>query len=128
MTPLLFVGVALAGGMGAGLRWLVDALLSRRLPRGFPWSILLVNVSGSFVLGLLAGIALNQGLLSVLGTGLLGGYTTFSAVAVDSQVLARDGRRRAAWGNALGTLGLTVAAALVLRWRLGRWRTRFFCT
>ncbi|WP_203137124.1 fluoride efflux transporter FluC [Microbacterium sp. JZ31] len=112
MTPLLFAGVALAGGAGAGLRWLADVALSRRLPERFPWAILLVNVSGSFALGLVTGLALDQALVAVLGTGLLGGYTTFSTVAVDGALLAREGRRRAAWGNALGTLALTVAAAL----------------
>jgi CrcB protein len=121
MTPLLFVGVALAGGVGAGLRWTADMLLSRALPRGFPWAILIVNATGSLALGLLTGLALDQVWLAILGTGLLGGYTTFSTVAVDTQLLARDGRSEAAWANALGTLVLCVAAAmagLALGWVL----------
>ncbi|WP_345752239.1 fluoride efflux transporter FluC [Microbacterium rhizophilus] len=112
MTPLVFAGLALAGGVGAGLRWLADVLLSRVLPAGFPWAILVVNASGSFVLGLLTGLSLDAIWAAVLGTGLLGGYTTFSTVAVDTQVLAREGRSEAAWGNALGTLVLCVAVAV----------------
>lgn len=112
MTPLLFAGVALAGGAGAGLRWIADVLLSRVLPKGFPWAILIVNATGSFALGVLTGLALDHAWLAVLGTGLLGGYTTFSTVAVDTQVLVREGRGGAAWANALGTLVLTVAVAM----------------
>lgn len=113
MSPVvLFLLVALAGGVGAGLRWLADVLLSRLLPSGFPWAILVVNTTGSFALGLITGAALGTEWLAVLGTGLLGGYTTFSTVAVDTQVLAGEGRRGAAWADALGTLALTVAAAL----------------
>ncbi len=112
MTPLLFAGVALAGGVGAGLRWIADLVLSRRLPRRFPWAILIVNATGSFALGLLTGLSVGQEWLAVLGTGLLGGYTTFSTVAVDTQLLAREGRGEAAWANALGTLLLSVLLAL----------------
>lgn len=112
MTPLLFAGLALMGGVGAGLRWLADVLLARVLPAGFPWPILLVNATGSLALGVLTGLSLEQGWLALLGTGLLGGYTTFSTVAVDTHVLAREGRSEAAWGNALGTLVLCVAAAM----------------
>ena len=113
MSPVaLFLLVALAGGVGAGLRWLADVLLSRLLPSGFPWAILVVNTTGSFALGLITGAALGTEWLAVLGTGLLGGYTTFSTVAVDTQVRAGEGRRGAAWFDALGTLALTVAAAL----------------
>jgi CrcB protein len=111
MTPLLFAGLAVAGGVGAGLRWLADALLSRVLPAGFPWPILLVNATGSLALGLLTGLSLDAAWTAVLGTGLLGGYTTFSTVAVDTQLLTREGRTEAAWGNALGTLALCVATA-----------------
>ncbi|MER7797390.1 CrcB family protein [Microbacterium sp. NPDC096154] len=111
MTPLLFAAVALAGGAGAGLRWLADVLLSRVLPRGFPWAILIVNATGSLALGIVTGMSLDEPLAAVIGTGLLGGYTTFSTVAVDTQLLAREQRTEAAWGNVLGTLVLTVAMA-----------------
>ena len=111
MNPLLFLLLALCGGVGASLRWLADVLLSRVLPAGFPWAILIVNASGSLTLGLLTGLSLDSTWLAIVGTGLLGGYTTFSTVAVDTQVLAQSGRSEAAWGNALGTLVLCVALA-----------------
>lgn len=111
MTPPMFAVLMLAGGVGAGLRWLADVLLSRVLPAGFPWAILIVNATGSLALGLLTGLSLESLWMGVLGTGLLGGYTTFSTVAVDTQLLARSERSEAAWFNALGTLVLCVALA-----------------
>jgi CrcB protein len=108
MTLLL---VALAGGVGAGLRWLIDVTLSPRMPKGFPWAILVVNVSGSLALGLLTGLALGHPWLAIVGAGLLGGYTTFSTVSVDSAILWREGKRRTALLNAVGTLVLASIAA-----------------
>ncbi|MGK9220573.1 MULTISPECIES: fluoride efflux transporter FluC [unclassified Microbacterium] len=111
MTPGLVALVALAGGIGAGLRWLVDVLLSRVVPRGFPWAILAVNVSGSLALGVLTGAALGWPWLAIVGTGLLGGYTTFSTVSLDAAAFLREGQVRKALLDALGTLALCVAAA-----------------
>nr|WP_169583306.1 CrcB family protein [Microbacterium sp. MF43] len=103
--------VALAGGAGAGLRYVVDRLVPAR--RGFPVGVLLVNISGSLALGVLTGlgavVAPQLGL--VLGLGLLGGYTTFSTVSVESVLLAERGRWRDAAANLLGTLLLSAAAA-----------------
>ncbi|KQZ11980.1 hypothetical protein ASD19_01620 [Microbacterium sp. Root53] len=112
MTPLLFAGVALAGGVGAGLRWLADVLLARVTPAGFPWPILVVNVTGSLALGVLTGASLDTAWMAVLGTGLLGGFTTFSTVAVDAEILRTEGRPMAAAMNAVGTLALSAVAAL----------------
>ena len=111
MNALVVVAVALAGGAGAGLRYLVDRLVPMR--GGFPFGILIVNVSGSFVLGLLTGLgtALAPEAAMVLGVGLLGGYTTFSTVSVESALLAERGRWKDAAANLLGTLVLAVAAA-----------------
>jgi CrcB protein len=112
VTPLLFAGVALAGGAGAGLRWLADVLLSRVTPAGFPWPILVVNVTGSLALGVLTGASLDTAWMALLGTGLLGGFTTFSTVAVDAEILRTEGRPMAAAMNAVGTLALSAVAAL----------------
>lgn len=109
--PLELLVIALAGGFGAGLRFVLERLVGSR--GGFPWGILVVNVTGSFALGVLTGLGavVAPQLAIVLGVGLLGGYTTFSAVAVDTVLLAE--RRR--WGDAaadlFGTLVLSVAAA-----------------
>jgi CrcB protein len=79
----------------------------------FPWGILVVNVSGSFALGVITGLgaAIAPELSLVLGLGLLGGYTTFSTVSVETVLLAQRKRRRDAALNLFGTLALAVLAA-----------------
>ena len=114
MTPLLLLAVALAGGAGAGLRHLVDGAARRRWGTAFPLGIALVNISGSLVLGLLTGLAghvLDDGWLLVLGTGLMGGYTTFSTASLDAVRLLLERRALAAALVGLGVLVLTVLAA-----------------
>ncbi|GAA4769688.1 fluoride efflux transporter FluC [Microbacterium gilvum] len=108
---ILLLVVAIAGGIGSGARWLVDVLLGRVLPHGFPWAILVVNATGSFALGLLTGAVSDTVWLAAVGAGLLGGYTTFSTVALDSAAFLREGRTRAAIADALGTLAVCVASA-----------------
>lgn len=112
MTPLLFLGVAAAGGAGAALRYLLDLVLTRWWGSRVPWGILAVNLTGAFALGLLsAGLADATGLW-LWGTGLLGGYTTFSSVAVSTALLARERRTRASVAYGVGTFAGTVVAAL----------------
>lgn len=111
MTPLLFLGVAAAGGVGAGLRYLVDVWTTLGVGARFPWGILVVNISGSFALGIVTGAAPGTPLAWIVGVGLLGGYTTFSSVAVTTVLLAEEPQPRAALANALGTLVATVSAA-----------------
>ena len=105
--------IAVAGGAGAGLRYVLDRVIGTRGRGGFPLGILVVNVTGSLALGVLTGLGavVAPQLALVLGTGLLGGYTTFSAVSVDSVLLAERGRWRDAAADLLGTLALSVAAA-----------------
>ena len=121
MSPWLLLA-ALAGGVGAGLRYLVDRLLTPAGGMGFPWGILVVNVSGSFALGAITGLAaaIAPELSLVLGLGLLGGYTTFSTVSVETVLLAQRRRWRDAALNLFGTLALAVAAA-ALGLVLGAW-------
>lgn len=115
MSPLLLLAVAVAGGFGAGLRYLVDAVVTtlvRRYARNrFPWGILVVNISGSFALGLVTGLAVASDLSWILGVGLLGGYTTFSTVAVETWLLGEERRWSALWANGLGTAAACAAAA-----------------
>src|SRR5690606_32056444 len=83
MTLLLALAVGIAGGIGAALRYLVDNSVPERLRARYPWGIALVNLTGSFALGIVT--ALLPGVwLTIIGTGLLGGYTTFSTAAVDA--------------------------------------------
>jgi CrcB protein len=106
--------VAIAGGIGAGLRFLLDRIVMRRRhPDRFPLGILIVNVTGSFALGVLvgAGPALLPATVAIIGTGLLGGYTTFSTVSVETVLLVERGKRTSAAANVIGTLALALLAA-----------------
>ncbi len=69
------IAVAAAGALGAVARYLVGAAVASRHRAGFPWATLAVNISGCLALGLVV----DRAAAPVLGTGLLGGYTTFSA-------------------------------------------------
>jgi CrcB protein len=117
------VAVALAGALGAPARFLVERAISVRSGRRFPWGTLFVNVTGSLALGFVTGLALYHGLSStpktVVGTGFLGAYTTFSTYAYETvDVAARSSRRLATAyavlsvvaGVAAATLGLVLAA------------------
>ena len=108
MTPLL---IALAGGLGAAARLVIDGLVRRRLPSTFPWATILVNISGSFLLGLLVGLGAGDRWQQVLGTGFLGGYTTFSTASFETASLLLDRRPLAAAVNGIGVLVACVAAA-----------------
>lgn len=108
MNPLLFLAVALAGGAGAALRLVVDGAVRARSTRTFPYGTHIVNASGSLALGLVTGFAgallLPAPLAVVLGTGLLGGYTTFSTASFETVRLLQAGRTGAAAANAFGML------------------------
>ena len=115
MNAFEVIAVAIAGGIGAGLRFLVDrAVMARRHPDRFPLGILIVNVTGSFALGMLVGSGtalMPATLATIVGTGLLGGYTTFSTVSVETVLLAERGKRTPAVANVIGTLALALLAA-----------------
>ena len=93
MTALLVV--MLAGSLGVGLRYALDATITSRAGDGFPWSTLVVNIAGAFALGILVGVLSGQPEGSLLrasvGIGLLGGFTTFSAFALETVTLVVDG-------------------------------------
>lgn len=111
--------VALGGAVGAVLRFLVDRGITARWALTFPAATLLINVTGSFVLGVVTGLSAVLGPVwtLALGTGLCGGYTTFSTAMVDAVRLAREQRAGAAVVSVLGTVLwslLAVAAGLTL--------------
>jgi CrcB protein len=116
MTPLW---MAVAGGLGAGTRFSLDAWVRPRVSDQLPWSTFLINVSGSLLLGLIVGLGAGSTWHTIAGTGFLGGYTTFSTASVETVHLALDRRYGAATVNALGMLLLSVAAA-ALGYALGR--------
>lgn len=108
MTAVL---LALAGGLGAATRLVVDGVVRRRFPL---LPTLVVNVSGSLLLGLLAGLALADAVggsaSAVLGTGFLGGYTTFGTASAETVRLVAERRFAAAAVTSVGMLALSVGA------------------
>ncbi len=120
MTPLVVLGVAAAGGLGAVARLVLDGVLRSRVAVSFPLGTTVINVTGSFLLGLVTGLALAHGLppewRAILGTGFLGGYTTFSTASYETVRLAQQRRYRAALFNGVGMLLLALAAAGLGLW------------
>lgn len=106
--------IAVAGGAGAAARFIADGELTRRLRPGLPVATLIINVTGALLLGFLTGWALAGGsadVRAVLGTGFLGGFTTFSTASVELVRLVRAERRPAAVLLAVSMLLLSVFAA-----------------
>ncbi|HEX3910062.1 MAG TPA: fluoride efflux transporter CrcB [Solirubrobacteraceae bacterium] len=101
MSIWVWLGVALLGGVGANARFLVHSLVAARAGSELPLGTLLVNASGSLLLGLLAGLALSGNALVLAGTATLGSYTTFSTWMLETHRLTQQGRRGAAVLNVL---------------------------
>lgn len=116
---MAYVAAALGGALGALARWGVTEALPHRTD-AWPWATLLVNLTGCLVLGLLIGPVFTRSPASswvrpFLGTGVLGGFTTYSAFAVETVQLADAGRAGIAAGYvAASVAGGVVAAALGL--------------
>lgn len=111
--------IAVAGGIGAALRALVDARLAGRETGGFPRGTIAVNLSGSFLMGIVAGVAMasaSSPWLEVAMVGLLGGYTTFSTAAVQAAEMILTGRASRAAIYAIGLLLGAVALAFAGLW------------
>jgi CrcB protein len=120
VTALAWAGLALLGGVGAIFRFRLDALVQRRAGGEFPLGTLVVNVTGSLVLGVLAGADVGGNALLLAGTGLLGSFTTFSTWMLETERLGEEGDD----GRALLNLGVPIAAGLAaaaLGWTVGGW-------
>ncbi|RFA06675.1 chromosome condensation protein CrcB [Subtercola boreus] len=116
MTPLLFVGLSAAGGAGSVLRLVADGTIKSHTRASFPIGTMIINITGAFLLGFITETAF-QGVLPdawrlIIGTGLLGGYTTFSTASFESIRLIQQHRYVPALANSLGMLGLAILAAL----------------
>jgi CrcB protein len=118
----LLLAVAAAAALGAVCRYLLDQVVSAQHDSAFPWGTVVVNVSGSLLLGLVTGLAASHGLpagpTTVLGTGFLGGYTTWSTYLWETLALAEGGAPVLAALNLLGSLAAGLAAAAA-GWALG---------
>ena len=111
--------VALGGALGSVARYGASEWVARRFGETFPWGTLLVNVSGSFVIGLVASFAASDapwlsspGFRTFMMVGICGGYTTFSSFSLQTMKLASDGQWLYAGLNIVGS----VALCLIFVW------------
>jgi CrcB protein len=111
MTAAVWIGVMLLGGFGAVARFSLDRAVNTRVRRPFPYGTLVVNLSGAFLLGFLAGLALSPHLALLVGTGFVGSYTTFSTWMFETQRLAEERQVASTFVNIAVSvvLGLTAA-------------------
>ncbi len=114
MNPLL---IAVGGALGSLARYWMSEALALALGPGFPWGTLLVNVSGSFVIGLAAGGSIGDARLvaspfvrNFVMVGLCGGYTTFSAFSLQTVTMLQAGDVGRASLNVVGSVGLCLVA------------------
>jgi len=112
-TALVWGAVALIGGVGSVLRFLIDRAVARRVARPFPFGTLAVNVSGAALLGFLGGLTLGKGAALLAGTAFVGAYTTFSTWMLETQRLGEERQVRAAVANVIVSVVLGLAAALL---------------
>jgi CrcB protein len=108
----VLAGLGLLGGLGAMARFLLDGAVASAVGRDLPYGTLTVNLLGSFVLGVLAGLALDADAHRLAATGLLGSFTTFSTWALESHRLGEDGRLRLGIAN----FGISLALGVALAW------------
>jgi fluoride exporter len=122
---MVWVGVLLAGGLGAVLRFLVDATVARRAARShlfgtLPFGTLTVNITGAALLGLIGGLALSRHAALLADTAFIGSYTTFSTWMLETQRLGEERQVRGAVANVVASIVLGIAAALAGQWIAGR--------
>ncbi|WP_262851044.1 fluoride efflux transporter CrcB [Mumia quercus] len=118
MTFPLFLLMIVAGGAGASVRYVVDGMIKAKTSRSaFPWSTAIINMTGSLVLGFLTGLVVgdlaSSDVSAVIGTGFLGGYTTFSTASYEAVTLVRERRYGLAAAYGFGVLAATIALALL---------------
>ena len=115
MSALTWIAVATLGGAGAVARFVVDGAVAARAAGELPVGTLAVNLSGAFVLGLLAGLALHGDALLLAGTATIGSFTTFSTWMLETQRLVEDGEARVAALNVVLSLAAGLAAVALGR-------------
>jgi len=115
---LVWVGVGAFGAVGSWARFRVGGVIAARRPSAFPLGTFVVNLTGGFVLGLLVGLSLTGDGYLLLGTGLLGGYTTFSTWMVETERLGEDAQWTLLWAYLLASM-LVGLAATALGWLIG---------
>lgn len=115
--------VVVGGGIGAGIRHLTNMSAMRLVGPNFPWGTMAINIVGSFAMGLFIAMLMRRGgsneLRLFVATGILGGFTTFSAFSLDFATLWERGATLPAFGYALASV---IGAIIALF--LGLWLAR----
>jgi fluoride exporter len=115
MTAVAWIGFLVAAGIGAPARFVIDGWIEDRVGDDFPWGTLVVNVTGCLALGVLTGLARSHGLGStvgtIIGTGGLGAYTTFSTFTFETVRLVEEGKLSFALGNVVTSMVAGLGAA-----------------
>ncbi|MDE2183784.1 MAG: fluoride efflux transporter CrcB [Alphaproteobacteria bacterium] len=113
MPLQLFLLVTTGGALGTAARYVLSGIIANAFGETFPWGTLIINVTGSFIIGFVFTLTAPDGRLFVSGstrqfamTGFCGGYTTFSSFSLQTLNLMRDGEWLAAGGNVLGSVTL----------------------
>ncbi len=118
------IAIAAGGAIGAVLRYLADAGMTKIAAAGFPWGIFAVNVAGSFLMGLCAAFftqnaSISESLRLFATAGLLGGFTTFSSFSLDAFNLLARGQYGAAAVYIGGSVFFSILA-LAAGWQIAR--------
>src|SRR3981189_367750 len=114
-----YIWVAIGGALGTTGRYWLSGLVARLIGETFPWGKLLINLTGSFIIGFFAALTGPDGRVFVGSTarqfvmiGICGGYTTFSSFSLQTLTLANDGE----WLGAGGNIVLSVVLCLIAVW------------
>jgi CrcB protein len=118
---IAYLWVAIGGALGSMARYFIGGLISEKTGGSFPWGTLAVNVTGSFIIGILGALTVPEGKMApqtralatqLLITGVCGGYTTFSSFSLQTLNLLRDGE----WLYAAGNVLLSVILCMIAVW------------
>ena len=115
MNLWIWIAFLVAAAIGAPARYLLDGFVLDRTAGEFPWGTCVINITGSFILGLLSGLVLYRAFPAdarlVLGTGFCGAYTTFSTFSFETVRLTEEGIPRAGLRNIIVNTGGALLAA-----------------
>ena len=116
---LSYIWVCLGGAIGSGMRFWISGMVAQRIGQTFPVGTLVVNVTGSFIVGVFAAMSIPEGrwflsptVREFLMIGICGGYTTFSSFSLQTLALAQDGE----WFRAGVNSVLSLALCLIATW------------